>query len=102
MELVPGEHALVVKDILAFEAHYGVGHRIAGQYQGSLSNGGERLVLQDAIGQVIADFTYQDSWYDSTDGEGFSLTVVEPLHADGLSQQEAWRPSNAVGGSPGG
>ncbi len=103
LDLAPAEHLLVVKDVSAFEARYGGGFNIAGQYTGSLSNGGERLVLSDAVGQVIADFRFQDDWYDLTDGLGFSLTVKDPAKVDPttLSERNTWRASTDAGGSPG-
>ncbi len=78
VELAPGGHVLVVKDVTAFEAKYGSGLLIAGQYTGSLNNGGERLGLHDAAGAIIHDFSYRDDWHDGTDGDGFSLTIVDP------------------------
>lgn len=103
VELAPGEYVLVVEDATAFEARYGGGFNIAGQYAGRLSNGGERLVLRDAAGQTICDFEFQDDWYDLTDGLGFSLTVRDPARADPetLSSKDAWRASVNAGGSPG-
>ena len=103
LELAPGEHILVVKDISAFEAVHGPGHRIAGQYEGSLNDSGDRLLLRDAVGQVIADMTYDGTWYSMTDGQGFSLTLLEARDTDpgALSQKTAWRPSQFAGGSPG-
>ncbi len=77
---------LVVKDRVAFEARYGPGLPIAGRYEGNLSNAGERIRLQDAAGRTIHDFRFEDLWYKATDGEGYSLTVVDPTTADpGLS-----------------
>ncbi len=94
---------LVVKDRAAFEAKYGPGLPIAGQYTGSLNNAGEHLVLQDAAGRTIHSFTYTDNWYTSTDGGGFSLTLSDPYTVDpnSLGQKAAWRPSTRAGGSPG-
>jgi len=103
VELAPDEYILVVKDLDAFTAQSGADSRIAGEYSGSLSNGGERIKLEDAVGQIIHDFSYQDNWYDVTDGEGFSLTIKDPTNPD-LSQwdiKDGWRPSIYVGGSPG-
>ena len=37
LELAPGAYTLLVRDIMAFEAKYGQGLPIAGQYAGSLS-----------------------------------------------------------------
>ena len=102
IDLGPGAHVLVVRDVNDFEAAYGSHLTIAGQYAGNLDNAGERVELRDALGEVIQSFRYQDDWYLSTDGDGFSLEVVD-LAADpnGLSQKEAWVPSGAIGGSPG-
>jgi hypothetical protein len=102
-DLAPAAYCLAAKDIAAFEARYGAGFNIAGEYTGSLSNGGERIRLEDAAGQVIHDFRFDDDWYDSTDGSGYSLTVRDPATVDpnGLGNKSAWRPSTHVGGSPG-
>jgi hypothetical protein len=102
-ELPAGGYCLVVKDPVAFQAKYGAKLPVVGQYAGSLSNSGERLELVDAAGQVIQSFAYDDSWFKSTDGSGYSLVVRDPKASDlhGLNDEEAWRPSTAVGGSPG-
>ena len=47
-------------------------------YTGSLANNGERIRLEDAIGRTILDFEYDDRWYQIADGDGFSLTIIEP------------------------
>jgi hypothetical protein len=99
-ELAPGDYCLVVRDTAAFEAKYGTDLNVIGQYTGSLNNGGERIELQDAAGQVIHDFSYEDDWFDITDGLGFSLTVRDPL-GDDLDSKSAWRPSAEIDGSPG-
>jgi len=78
MDLGPNEYVIVVKDQSAFEAQYGTAFNIAGQYTGSLANDGERIKLEDAVGQTILDFKYEDGWYKLTDGDGFSLTIIEP------------------------
>ncbi|HRS09482.1 MAG TPA: lamin tail domain-containing protein [Sedimentisphaerales bacterium] len=103
IELAPGAYSLVVRDRSAFEAAYGDGGSIAGQYAGSLDNAGERIELRDAAGQVIQHFRYQDDWYDLTDGAGFSLTVRDPRTAgrETLDEKSFWRPSAEAGGSPG-
>jgi hypothetical protein len=103
IELVAGEYVLVVKDINAFEAQYGSGFNIAGQYSGVLANGGERIELKDAVGQTILNFRYRDGWYDITDGIGFSLTVKNPVNTEpnAWGDKSSWRPSANTGGSPG-
>ena len=101
--LAAGDCVLVVKDAVAFEQCYGDGHNIAGRYAGSLDNGGERIRLVDAVGHVIHDFKYDDDWYPATDGDGFSLTVIDPAGADtnDWGEKRTWRASRDVGGSPG-
>jgi len=103
VELPAGEHVLVVRDTDAFVAYYGAGYRMAGEYLGSLNNAGERIELKDAAGRTILNFEYADGWYDVTDGMGFSLTIREPAGADPdlWDGKSGWRPSAAVGGSPG-
>jgi len=99
VELAPGERTLVVEDADTFVATYGPDIPIAGQYTGSLDNGGERIELQDAAGRTIHNFRYRDGWYDLTDGLGFSLTVTDPMVTD-LENKGTWRPSAEAGGSP--
>jgi hypothetical protein len=103
IELAPGQYVVIVQDRNAFETRYSTDINIAGQYTGRLANGGERIRLEDAIGQTILDFSYNDNWYDITDGQGFSLTIVDPMNPDRQSwdNKNAWRPSSIIGGSPG-
>jgi len=101
--LAPGGYVLVVRDIDAFETRYGPGLPIAGEYAGSLNNAGETVELRDAVGQIIHSFAFGDDWYDTTDGKGFSLTVVDLANTDpqAWGDEQTWRPSAEVGGSPG-
>ena len=71
---------------------------IFGPFLGSLSNGGERIKVEDATGSTISDFAYDDDWYLDADGQGYSL-VVNDVAAD-YNQSTSWRPSVALGGSP--
>ncbi|MBN1506390.1 MAG: lamin tail domain-containing protein [Sedimentisphaerales bacterium] len=101
-ELAPGGYCVVVRDEAAFEAKYGSGRPVAGRYAGNLNNAGERLELLDALGTVIESFRFRDDWFNLTDGMGFSLTARD-LQADpnAFTDKSAWRPSAAMGGSPG-
>ncbi|MGA2172579.1 MAG: lamin tail domain-containing protein, partial [Sedimentisphaerales bacterium] len=101
--LATGQYILVVKNQNAFEAKYGTGRYIAGQYAGSLDNGGERLRLLDAVGGTILDFNYNDSWRNITDGDGYSLTIVNPSDSDtnDWGKKDCWRASAYINGSPG-
>jgi hypothetical protein len=101
-QLAPHAFCLVVKDRAAFEAHYGPGLPVAGQYDGSLSDNSELIELQDAAGAIIHSFRYEDNWFRSTDGLGHSLTVRYPgAPVTSWSTKGAWRPSVMPGGSPG-
>jgi len=103
IDLAPQAYVLVVRDAPAFEAQYGPSLPVAGQYEGALSNKGEHIRLVDAIDQVIHDFEYDDKWYRSTDGDGFSLVLTGPVSSDPTQwgHQSLWSPSLAPNGSPG-
>ncbi len=103
MTLDPGHFTVVVKKQAAFETRYGAGAaRVAGEFEGSLANGGEAVRLAAPMGTVVHDFEYDDDWYPQTDGGAFSLTVVDPEGDLGLwNQEEGWRASAAPGGTPG-
>jgi hypothetical protein len=102
IDLAPGQYVVVVKDLQVFTARYGTDINVAGQYSGSLANDGERIRLQNAISQTILDFEYSDNWYNSTDGRGYSLTIIDPANTDpnSYSQKYFWQPSAYIGGSP--
>lgn len=105
--LNPGEFILVVQDQVEFLDFYNANSsnfNIVGEYENGskLSNGGESIVLEDAFGQIIHDFSYNDD-YPITDGTGFSICINDSTNSD-LSQWDIsknWSPSNNVGGNPG-
>jgi len=103
MELAPNEYAVVVQDRQAFETRYGTGLNIAGEYSGRLNDAGERIRLEDAVGQAILDFDYKDGWRSITDGDGFSLTIIDPTNTDPYdwNEKDSWRASAYLSGSPG-
>jgi hypothetical protein len=100
--LAPGAKTLVVKDLAAFTARYGNTLPIAGQYTGSLDNGGEVLRLQTGSNLVIQDFSYSDTWFPTTDGSGDSLVINDPnANVATWSTAGAWHASTATLGTPG-
>lgn len=100
--LGPGQTVLVVRNAAAFTARYGTGFSIAGEYAGFLDNAGEVLRLEDAVGEKILEFAYDNHWYPLTDGLGFSLVIVnENAPWDTWGRKESWRASATVSGSPG-
>jgi hypothetical protein len=98
--LPPGDRVLVVRNRVAFQSRYGGGALIAGQFSGHLDDHGERLTLLGPLGEVVADFTYDQDWAPATDGLGFSLVRVDENSSD-YSSVAGWRPSGRLGGSPG-
>ena len=100
-----GEYIVIVKNRTAFASKYNINaiNVAPGQYFGSLSNVGEKIKLEDSTNSTILDFEYKDSWYDVTDGIGFSLTIINPQDPNLASwdEKESWRPGAAVDGSPG-
>ena len=104
MMLEPGEYVVVSPDIVKFEARYGSGINVVGPYSGKLSNGGEGILLQlpQPYDTGILRFDYNDNWYPGADGEGFSLTLINPeARRDSWGDSDSWA-TGAFGGTPGG
>ena len=100
--LAPGAFVVVVRNPAAFKARYGTQKNIAGEFKGALNNGGETLRLEDAGGEKILEFAFDNSWLPVTDGLGFSLSVVDENRDWNLwGASDTWLPSAVPGGSPG-
>ncbi|MCA9263336.1 MAG: lamin tail domain-containing protein [Planctomycetales bacterium] len=104
-QIEAGQRVVVVSNLAAFSTRYDSlldDITIAGEYSASLSNSGETLRLIGALGDSLAEFTYDDGWYSLTDGEGYSLTVRDVSVGDvDLNSELNWRPSQYADGSPG-
>lgn len=98
----PGQFLILVRDRVRFSDKY-PGVQVAGQYSGSLSNGGERISLVHATGLEIFSFNYSDQspWPITADGQGFSLVPVQLNSVLDLNDVSNWKTSNSPGGSPG-
>jgi hypothetical protein len=106
-----GEYVILVSNLDAFKARYTnwASINIAGEYQGkfyittgSLDNSGETITLTDGLNNTILDFEYDDSWYEVTDGEGYSLTLIDSTaDTSTWSESTSWRASKYTGGTPG-
>jgi len=102
MVLDVGARTVLVKNKAAFQSLYGTSIPIAGVYSGSLKNEGETIRLENALGQAIVEFTYNNTWEPITDGEGFSLIALDPMGSnEALSDKDGWRPSDRANGAPG-
>ena len=102
-ELAPGRRLVVVSNLDAFSTRYATASvTVAGEYDGRLSNSGERILLSGALGQQIAEVTYADHWHAITDGDGFSLVRRDETTATAvLSEATDWRPSQLPNSAPG-
>jgi len=105
--LGPGEVVVVARNQEAFVHRYGTKARVVGQYGGtmddwSLGNGGETITVDLGIGDGIQAIKYDDKWYPTTDGDGYSLTAVDPAGPrERWSVRDGWRASDAPQGTPG-
>jgi len=99
------EYIVIVKNRAAFALKYNISaiSVAPGQYFANLSNSGEKIKIEDSTNSTILDFEYKDSWYDSTDGSGFSLTIrnQQDPNLASWNEKDSWRPSAAIDGSPG-
>jgi hypothetical protein len=90
-----------VRDLAAFELLYGTGKPIAGVFANgtALNNGGERIRLESAEGDILVDFTYGPvfPWPSGANGLGRSMVYLSGNPAEPAS----WRPSAAAPGTPG-
>jgi len=76
---------------------YGIGD------MNKLANGGEQVVIEDALGGDIRRFTYDDRlpWPNASDGDGPSLVLIAPDTDPDHTLPANWRLSAAPGGNPG-
>jgi len=101
--LLVEDYVVVVKSNSAFASRYDTNDiLIAGEYEGGLKNSSERIELQGTTGQTFLAYTYYDTWYPTTDGDGYSLVIADELANTNMwDKKEGWRPSMEIGGSPG-
>ena len=98
--LEPDELIILARNPISFTERYPA-IAVGGDYDRNLSNGGETITIKDEADIIVLSVTYddEDDWPSSPDGEGYSLELVDPL--SDLSDPLNWRPSAAIGGSPG-
>ena len=79
--LPPGGYLIVAKNPTDFRATYPEveAGNVLGPFAGALSNGGERIKVNDANGSTVVDFTYgdRDPWPERADGAGASLELID-------------------------
>lgn len=116
--LGPNQYLVIAADTSRFEVNYPSVDNFVGGWSGALSNGGERIVLEDASGDSASSFTYADegdwalrrdlnnfsgydgwTWVATHDGAGKSLELVNLTLTNDSGQN--WAPSTPNGGTPG-
>ena len=99
--LASNQRCVVVASQSAFQIRYGNSHLIAGEFQGSLDNGGETLRLLDPYGEEILNFAYDDDWYPVPTGQYRSFVINTPIPAySSYGTHAAWALSDQPSGSP--
>jgi hypothetical protein len=100
--LEPGQSLVLARNPTAYQARYGTNSVVSGPYEGYLDNAGETIRLEDAAGEKVLEFDYNNAWYPITDGLGFSLVIRDELAPwDSWGLRASWRPSSLSQGSPG-
>lgn len=100
--LAGGETIVLASDVnsFLFAGRYPAVN-VFGHFGGSLADGGERIALLDASGDVVASVTYNDGggWPESPDGNGQSLVLNDFIGDPDAAS--TWRASNEAVGNPG-
>jgi hypothetical protein len=103
--LAPGERIVVVENESAFVSQHGNMISIAGEFESltKFANSGEQIILTGADGAAIFEFEFNDKdpWPEFADGDGCTLTLIQPEAKPDLSLGRNWRCSVSPDGSPG-
>jgi hypothetical protein len=94
LELAPGESLVLCSNPEAYQARYRLADRLAGAFENgtNLNNGGERITLVNAVGEVIASVTYGDQapWPNEADGNGYFLSLLPDATGEAVALPESW------------
>lgn len=98
--LAPGEYLVLARD-LEHRVWRNQAIQLLGPYEGRLDNGGERITLKDAQGEIVETLKYNDTppWPRGADGYDASLERVGATAP--ADDYHSWRTSLALGGTPG-
>ena len=107
--LAPNKRLVIARNLKAFVSRYGSTSTVAmgssvdnagDVYTGKLANGGERLTLLNAAGEVLQEFDYNDDfpWPRRADGSGSSLEIIDVTA--NYNEPGNWQNSTVYGGSP--
>ena len=95
-----GDYLVIAKDAAALQAATGI-TGVLGGFTGSLSNGGETILLLDHNDRIMDELIYEDEgdWPVAADGSGATLAKTNEHLATG--DFDSWHFSQTVGGTPG-
>lgn len=100
--LPAGERLILAKNLTAFASRYGTQLNVLGPFSGTLDNAGDRIRIEDSVGEEILDFTYDPAWQTSTDAQGNTLVIAnDAANFATWNQASAWTYSPDMHGSPG-
>ncbi len=93
--ILPGDYLVLAHDPASVTNRYGISGVWGPFTSGKLSDGGERVALMDALGNVVDQVRYDDTypWPAAADGSGASLELVHPSLDN--AAPTAWRASRA-------
>lgn len=113
-----GEHLIIAADLATFNANYPAVTNAIGGWTGKLSNSGEEIKLEDALGDTVDRVDYADQgdwsqrilgpddlghrgveWNTLADGGGHSLEVIKIDASNNYGLN--WADSTNPGGTPG-
>jgi parallel beta-helix repeat protein len=95
-----GEYLVVCKDLNRVGLAYGINNAI-GNYDGTLSDSGERVRLVNSVGMVMDEVEYRDRnpWPAGAGRTGYSLELRNPAYDNDTSS--SWFASIVLFGTPG-
>ena len=98
--LAPRQFYVVASKPSRFYDYYGL--QASGNYRGNLSNGGEEILLQDAGGNTVINFTYETMypWPEKPDGKGYTLSSRAYNPFGDPADYNYWTTSVIEGGTP--
>ena len=96
--LAPGETLIIASNPAAFALRY-PSVALATGYLGQLDNGGEKIQLEDAGGENVLSFSYDDEWQPTTDGGGDVLAIVDANAGfESWDLEQSWVATAALAG----
>jgi CotH kinase protein/Lamin Tail Domain len=98
-----GQSIIVAADPAAFALRYPGITPVYGGWTGDLDNDGEKIHLDDSVGESVLEFSYNDSWSPATNHNGHSLVIIDPTNTpyNEWGGRPRWIASATAGGTPG-